>query len=142
MSSPYLVLKNLSCERDGRLLIEQLDIELFLGEILQVEGPNGSGKTTLLNVLSTLSPEYGGDIIWQGQNLNKVRFDYLNELIYLGHAAGIKSILSPLENLRWRAALQLGAEKSDEDIFAALAKVKLAGFEHSPCYSLSAGQQR
>lgn len=137
---PYLALKNLSCERDGRLLIDNLTLDLELGQILQVEGPNGSGKTTMLKIISTLSPDYSGDIEWRGQPIHKVQPEYLNDVIFLGHAAGIKSILSPLENLRWSASMNMA--KTDAEIIRALERVNLAGYEHSPCFSLSAGQQR
>jgi len=52
----------------------------------------------------------------------------------------LKAALSPRENLLWWASLR-GLDVA-ADIDAALARVGLAGYEDSPCYQLSAGQQR
>lgn len=131
---------NLHCERDDRVLIDGLNLSVEPGEICQVEGPNGSGKTTLLRVLCGLSSQYSGEIRWQSRPVNEVKMDYLSQLLYIGHQLGVKSVLSPRENLAWHIAVKglPGGAVIDE----ALERVGLYGFEDSPCYSLSAGQQR
>jgi heme exporter protein A len=40
--------------RGGRLLFEELDLELGRGEALQVRGPNGSGKSSLIRLAAGL----------------------------------------------------------------------------------------
>ncbi|MCR8921691.1 cytochrome c biogenesis heme-transporting ATPase CcmA [Dasania sp. GY-MA-18] len=138
--SVLIATQALNCERDDRLLVKQLTWSLAEGEIHQVEGPNGSGKTSLLRVLCGLSSRYSGEIYWRGQPIKTVRHQYLSELLYLGHQPGIKSVLSPRENLQWHAAVK--GVVAAEAIEQALAKVGLYGYEDAPCYSLSAGQQR
>ena len=132
--------QSLCCERDDRLLVDNLALTVCAGEVYQIEGPNGSGKTSLLRVLCGLSSRYSGDIFWRGQPVAAVKHQYLSELLYLGHQPGIKSVLSPRENLHWHAAVKGNAQM--EAIDSALAKVGLYGYEDVPCYSLSAGQQR
>ena len=61
-------------------------------------------------------------------------------LLWVGHAAGIKGLLTPEENLRWLCALHQPAER--DAIWRALEAVGLRGFEDVPCHTLSAGQQR
>jgi heme exporter protein A len=138
--TPLLQLSNLSCERDERLLIDQLNVSVSPGDIFQIEGPNGSGKTTLLRVLSGLSDSYEGDIFWRGQPILSVRNDFLSHMLYIGHLSGIKAILSPRENLQWYASLK--GVVDDARLMAALDKVGLYGYEDVPCHLLSAGQQR
>ncbi|RJY19935.1 heme ABC transporter ATP-binding protein CcmA, partial [Pseudomonas syringae pv. actinidiae] len=41
---PFLQATALACERDWRVLFENLDLHLCTGDMLQVSGPNGSGK--------------------------------------------------------------------------------------------------
>lgn len=132
---------DLCCERDDRLLVDRLNLEVAAGEICQVEGPNGSGKTTLLRVLCGLSSRYSGDILWRGQPMRKARNDFLSSLLYIGHSAGIKSALTPRENLSWHGAMKRDIQ-GDRVIEEALQRVGLYGFEDAPCYTLSAGQQR
>lgn len=130
----------LSCERDDRLLVDRLSLSVAEGDVCQVEGPNGSGKTSLLRVLCGLSSRFSGDIFWRDQPVSKNRHEYLSQLLYLGHQAGIKAALSARENLQWHMAVK--GLKDNLAIDQALAKVGLYGFEDSPCYMLSAGQQR
>lgn len=140
MSKPLLKVCNLYCERDERVLFEQLDFSIESGEIVQIEGPNGSGKTTLLRILAGLSGAYEGDIYWNDEPVSDVRFDFNSELLYLGHKPGIKSIMNPVENLR--ALVGVRSSVTDQEILQALEKVGLYGYEDVPCHSLSAGQQR
>ncbi len=140
MSAPLLQAKNLFCERDDRVLFEQLDFTLTGGEIVQIEGPNGAGKTTLLRILAGLSQAFEGEIYWKSRPLEQQRAEYFSQLLYLGHKPGVKAILSPLENLRAWLGVRRGA--SDECILGALKKVGLYGYEEVPCHSLSAGQNR
>lgn len=139
-TAALLSVENLSCRRDERVLFDQLSFSLASGEILQVEGPNGSGKTTLLRIVSGLSSAFEGEIYWQGKPMRKARQAFRSELHYLGHLPGVKSALTPIENLRWSASLEL--PNHDDHIMQALEKVGLYGFEESPCFTLSAGQQR
>ncbi len=136
-----LEVRQLYSERDDRVLFADLCFTLNAGDVLQIAGPNGSGKTSLLRILAGLSSRYQGDILWHNHSLNQQRADYLQQLLYIGHGAGIKAGLSPLENLRWSCALR-GLQNNDNQIREALLKVGLRGFEEQACYSLSAGQQR
>ncbi len=141
MPDTLLHIRDLSSERDDRLLIDRLSLTVSAGDIVQVEGPNGSGKTTLLRILCGLSSRFDGELFWRGQPLAACRSEYRAETLYLGHGAGVKAVLSPRENLRWLMALH-NQRPQDSAIEAALEKVGLRGYEDSPCHMLSAGQQR
>ncbi|MEX3772078.1 cytochrome c biogenesis heme-transporting ATPase CcmA [Pseudomonas sp. MYb118] len=140
MTSPVLQTVALACERDLRLLFENLDLRLASGEMVQISGPNGSGKTSLLRLLSGLMQPTAGQILLNDQPLNEQRSELARNLLWIGHAAGIKDLLTPEENLSWLCALHHPA--SLEAIQDALALVGLRGFEDVPCHTLSAGQQR
>lgn len=140
MSQTLLELRNLSCERDERVLFCDLNLEVQAGDIVQIEGPNGSGKTTLLRTLTTTSGDYSGELFWKGQPLAKARLDYLNQLLYVGHLPGVKKALSPRENLAWYAGMNNGHQRLSVE--KALEEVGLFGYEDTPCYHLSAGQMR
>ncbi len=140
LSAPLLTVNKLFCERDDRVLFSQLSFALAAGEIVQIEGQNGSGKTTLLRILSGLSRNYEGEIFWRGEPVTEVREQFCSEMLYFGHQAGVKSVLTPEENLRWYAALSPAIDGAA--IADALQQVGLKGFEDVPCHSLSAGQNR
>ncbi|MYL23322.1 cytochrome c biogenesis heme-transporting ATPase CcmA [Halomonas alkaliantarctica] len=133
--------QQLACERDDRWLFEGLDVDIHSGEVVRIEGPNGSGKTTLLKILSGQLSDYHGELYWNGQPMREVREHFLTNLLYLGHAPGVKTGLTALENLAWYQALD-GQRGSEAERLNALANVGLAGFEDVPAGQLSAGQQR
>lgn len=135
-----LELRDLRCERDERCLFSGLQLALGAGDIVQIEGPNGSGKTTLLRILTTVSADFSGEILWQGQPLRSVRHDYLSQLLFIGHLPGVKKSLTPRENLSWYAGISRLLPRCPVD--EALAAVGLYGYEDLACHALSAGQLR
>jgi len=140
VTTPFLEAVALACERDWRLLFERLDLALVPGDMLQVVGPNGSGKTSLLRLLAGLMQPTAGEVRLRGQSLRRQRAELARNLLWIGHAAGIKGLLTAEENLAWLCALHRPAGR--EAIWQALAAVGLRGFEDVPCHTLSAGQQR
>jgi len=126
-----LQVRNAGCERDERLLFEDLSFSLSPGELLQVVGGNGSGKSTLLRVLLGLYTECYGDIDWA---LDRPP-------LYLGHRLGIKQSLTVIENLRWFGVLREEAV-NETRIEEAVYKLGLSGFEDSLCSHLSEGQRK
>ena len=138
--TPRLEAVGLACERDWRMLFEHLELHLAAGDMLQISGPNGSGKTSLLRLLSGLMRPTSGEIRLDGKPLVEQGSELARVLLWIGHAAGIKDVLTAEENLAWLCALHQPASR--EAIWQALAAVGLRGFEDVACHTLSAGQQR
>lgn len=135
--TPYLHATDLACDRDGRLLFEHLQVQVAAGDMLQVCGPNGCGKTSLLRLLAGLMQPAEGHVAFASPVQRSERG---RQLLWIGHATGIKDALSAEENLAWLCALHTPASR--EHIWTALAAIGLRGFEDVPCQRLSAGQQR
>ncbi|MBX8553510.1 cytochrome c biogenesis heme-transporting ATPase CcmA [Pseudomonas cichorii] len=140
LATPLLEATSLSCERDWRMLFENLELRLETGDMVQISGPNGSGKTSLLRLLSGLMQPTSGEVRLNGRPLEGQRAELARNLLWIGHAAGIKDLLTPAENLSWLCALHQPVQAPD--IWQALDAVGLQGFEDVPCHTLSAGQQR
>lgn len=134
-----LDVEGLCCIRDDRTLFNGLSFSVQPGELVQVEGPNGAGKTSLLRIIAGLAMADGGEIRWKGESTRRNRDEYNQDLLYIGHHTGIKSALTPFENLSFYQKI---AKQSLDDIWPALAKVGLVGYEDVPVAQLSAGQQR
>lgn len=60
--SPLLRFAGVTCRRGGRLLFEDLDLELGPGEALHLSGPNGSGKSSLIRLAAGLLRAEAGTI--------------------------------------------------------------------------------
>ncbi|OLS63476.1 cytochrome c biogenesis heme-transporting ATPase CcmA [Pseudomonas putida] len=138
--TPHLQAVGLACERDWRMLFEHLHLQVTAGDMLQISGPNGSGKTSLLRLLAGLMQPTQGEILLNGKPLAEQGAELARSLVWIGHAAGIKDLLTPEENLTWLCALHRPASR--DAIWQALEAVGLRGFEDVPCHALSAGQQR
>ncbi|MGH8471759.1 MAG: cytochrome c biogenesis heme-transporting ATPase CcmA [Gammaproteobacteria bacterium] len=137
-ASPTLEARDLCCRRGDRLLLAGLSFTLVEGEILQITGANGAGKTTLLRMIAGLTQAESGTLHWRGQPLEKVRSAYLRDLIYVGHADGVKGSLSVAENLALASALHGGGIP----INAALRRLGLGDLADTLTHRLSAGQRR
>ncbi len=140
MQETILAAQDLYCERDERVLFSGLSFVLATGGALRVEGVNGSGKTTLLRILAGLNQAWEGVVTWRGEPLSARREEMAGEVLFIGHATGIKAALTAEENLAWLAGLRGAASRGA--IRGALAQVGLAGSEDLESAALSAGQQR
>nr|WP_275659031.1 cytochrome c biogenesis heme-transporting ATPase CcmA [Shewanella sp. Isolate11] len=130
---------NLTCIREERILFDELSFHIQAGEIVQIEGPNGAGKTSLLRILAGLSRPYAGETLYKGEDITRCRDEYNDDLLYLGHLAGVKSELTAEENLNFNLKISGYDDFETNDI---LAKVNLSGFEEALAGHLSAGQHR
>lgn len=136
---------NLSCVRDERTLFSGLSFTVEPAEMVQIEGRNGAGKTSLLRILAGLSSPDGGEVRWQGVNTRRQRAVFHQQLLYLGHQPGVKSVLTAFENLAFYQSVnrQSMNRKGDADaIYQALENVGLPGYEDVTVAQMSAGQQR
>ena len=131
----------LECRRGDRLLFSGLYFTLEAGTLLHVRGRNGSGKTTLLRALCGLLTHDAGEILWNGASTRRFGEDYRRDILYFGHLNGIKGDLTGIENLRLSATLD-GDPVEDERLWAALARIGLAGCEDLPTKVLSQGQKK
>lgn len=53
-------------------LLKGVNLSVEAGKITALVGGNGSGKTTLFNIITGFEKGYSGDVIFEGNNLNKI----------------------------------------------------------------------
>ena len=127
--------------RDDALIFEGVRLPLGEGEMVHITGPNGCGKTTLIKVITTILEPTQGALFYKGQIVNDVRYQYLSDLLYIGHKTAVKLSLNARENLSWMAAADGLA--GNEIIPEALGVMGLDSESAlSSCKHLSAGQLR
>jgi zinc transport system ATP-binding protein len=57
-----LAARSVSFVRDGRIILENIDIDIAAREIVTLIGPNGAGKTSLVRILLGLVTPDGGEV--------------------------------------------------------------------------------
>lgn len=71
MTEPIVQLQNLSKTIRGKQLIQQLNIDLYPGQITGFLGPNGAGKTTTIRIMTGLMHPTEGTVIIDGLSLQE-----------------------------------------------------------------------
>ncbi len=137
--TPLITADALTCIREERILFDELSFTISAGDIVQIEGPNGAGKTSLLRIIAGLSRPYAGQVNYLEEDITRCRDEYNEDLLYLGHLAGVKSELTAEENLNFNLRISGYSGFDTGDI---LGKVNLSGFEEALAGHLSAGQHR
>jgi branched-chain amino acid transport system ATP-binding protein len=72
MSDAILRVRGLSKSFGGLAAVDNVDLEVGVGELHAVIGPNGAGKTTLINLLSGELPASSGDIFFRGDEISRL----------------------------------------------------------------------
>jgi heme exporter protein A len=141
MYAMSLQAQHLACTRGERQLFRDLDFEIQAGDALWIAGTNGSGKTSLLRMLCGLSMPAEGMVCWNGKDIRSVRDEFNSNLIYIGHASGVKDDLLAWESIAISSTLS-GKPVSPDDACQALAKMGLAHVAELPVRVLSQGQRK
>lgn len=135
LNSAALNAQQLTLSRDDQPIFVDVNIQLSPGQALHVVGNNGVGKTSLLRTLLGLTPPTSGQVLWCGHAITEHRELFYQQLAYIGHQAGIKLLLTPLENVYYASQL---TRADARELLLALGIRQY----HVPCQQLSAGQQR
>jgi ribose transport system ATP-binding protein len=64
---PVVSLKRCTKRFGGILAVNQVDLDIYPGEVHGLVGENGAGKSTLMRVLAGFHPDYEGQIYIQGK---------------------------------------------------------------------------
>ncbi|OAE96340.1 ABC transporter ATP-binding protein [Bradyrhizobium centrolobii] len=71
MTNALISVQNLRVGYGGRVVLDNVSLEIRRNEVLCLVGHNGAGKSTLLNALFGVVSRQGGEISVDGQRLNR-----------------------------------------------------------------------
>ena len=155
-----LQLINVNKEYDGKIVVENFNLEVKKGEFVTFLGPSGCGKTTTLRMIAGLEMPTSGQILLNGKDiaqlpphkrpLNTVfqRYALFPHLdVYDNIAFGLKLKKIPYEAVdkkgnKIEKLRKYTREEIDAKITKALKIVDLEGFEMRDVSTLSGGQQQ
>jgi len=140
ISTNQLKVENLTVFRSELPLFEPVNFNLSAGDAVQISGVNGSGKTSLLRCLCGLSHRHEGVISWNDIHIDNDQTDFHDQLLYIGHALGLKPKLTVEQNLNFYR--QLRFDEADSLIKNALDQLNIGAYYDELVGNLSAGQKR
>ena len=114
----------------GRVIIEDVSLELAAGPSTVILGPNGAGKSVLMRLMHGLLPPTTGSISWNSPGRQAMVFQ---RPVMLRRSA--------LANVAYALKVS-GAVQSEKFAMEALQEVGLAHLAHRPARVLSGGEQQ
>jgi branched-chain amino acid transport system ATP-binding protein len=87
---PVLEVREITRRFGGLVAVNKVSFTVQKNEIFGLIGPNGAGKTTLFNLITGLMPPSDGQLIYEGENITKLR----------PHKIAAKGIARTFQNLR------------------------------------------
>jgi phospholipid/cholesterol/gamma-HCH transport system ATP-binding protein len=62
-NEPVIKIRKLKIAFGSKVVLNEIDLDVFPGETLAVIGPSGTGKSTVLKVLTGLLPPTSGSVV-------------------------------------------------------------------------------
>jgi zinc transport system ATP-binding protein len=121
-----LAARGINLARDGRVILENIDIDIGAGEIVTLIGPNGAGKTTLVRVLLGLMQPGQGEI----RRKPDLRIGYAPQ----------RFDLAPSIPMTVERFLEPGTRSKTDSIGAALSEVGASRVRQTQLTQLSGGE--
>jgi putative ABC transport system ATP-binding protein len=124
-----------------KILFENYQLSIPVGQFLVIHGRSGAGKTTLLNMIGGLEEPDEGSIVVDGLDISHSR----NQRIYYRDKVGfLFQNFALIDNKTVRQNLELISKKDRTDLTIpkALSRVGLEGYDKKKVYTLSGGEQQ
>ena len=118
VKSMLLEIKDLCAGYGDLQVLFNINMHVNEGEVVSLVGSNGAGKTTLLRILSGLEPVKSGQILYEGEDLTKIKsYEKADHGIsHIPQGRGILGSLTVRENLVMGAYPKAARAKMEENI--------------------------
>jgi ABC-2 type transport system ATP-binding protein len=98
-TSPLIQIRNLSKSYGAKVVLKNLSLDIFPGQVIGYIGPNGAGKSTTVKILTGLIPDFTGQVIVDGIDMAENPQEIKKLIGYVPENAEIYDVLSPMEYL-------------------------------------------
>jgi phospholipid/cholesterol/gamma-HCH transport system ATP-binding protein len=148
MNDNLVEINNLSFYRNSRAIFNNMSLNIKKGKITSIMGPSGAGKTTILKLISALLYPDLGTIIYDGQNIHKLRrkklFQVRKDMSMLFQSGALFSDFNVYDNVAYplREHCKLPESMVKTLVLIKLQAVGLRGAEYLYPDELSGGMSR
>ena len=136
---PALEAEYLSRIVAGKILVNNISVQVQVGEVLAIVGPSGSGKTSFLRLLNRLDEPTSGIIRFNGQDYRELAPRKLRQRIGMVMQAAYLFPGTVADNVAY-GPLQRGQTLPAEQIATLLQRVDLPGYQERGVSNLSGGE--
>jgi ABC-2 type transport system ATP-binding protein len=138
-----ITIKNIFKQYDNVTVLDDINIEVFDGEVFGLLGPNGAGKTTLIHILATLIKPTAGTAIVNGYDILKNASKVRSSIGIVFQAPSSDDMLTGYENLKLHSLLYaVPKEVREKRISEVLALVGLTDRKDDQVKKYSGGMRR
>ena len=132
---------NLRKVYDGFVAVDNLNLEIYKGEIFGLLGPNGAGKTTTISMLLGLVPPTSGDAWISGYSIKRNPIEVRKHVGFLAENLGFYDGMTAWENLMITARLNK-VDNAEERVKELAEKVGISGWLHEEVGKFSRGMKQ
>lgn len=134
---------NLSKKFKTKVVVKEVNVELFAGESVGLLGPNGAGKSTTISMLSSLVQPTSGDVLWNEKSIAKNPDPLRKALGVVPQEIALYPELSARENLAFFGRVNgLKGELLATRITEVLTKIGLLDRQKDIVKTFSGGMKR
>jgi len=128
----------------GKLVaLDNLNFDIYRGEIFGLLGPNGAGKSTFISILTTLCKPTSGDVLIKGFSVKKQPDKVKRSIGFVPQDIALYTMLSGLDNLNfWAGIYGLSGRLKKERIREVLSIVRLEDRVKDKVEEYSGGMKR
>lgn len=102
---PIIQIHNLHKFYGAKHVLNDINLDIFPGQVIGYIGPNGAGKSTTVKILSGLLSDYKGSVTVKGLDVQKNALEVKSLIGYVPEMAELYDVLTPNEFLGLMGAL-------------------------------------
>jgi putative ABC transport system ATP-binding protein len=137
--APILETRILSRSVAGKILVDDISVQIQAGEVLAVVGPSGAGKSSFLRLLNRLDEPTGGTVLLHGRDYREIAPQELRRCVGMVMQTAYLFRGTVATNVTF-APRQRGEAVTAEQVAALLDQVGLPGCEDRNVATLSGGE--
>ncbi len=146
--APIIIVKDLAARFGNNIVFENVNFNVYEGEVLVIVGASGCGKSTLLKIMIGLQKPYSGQVLYQGMDIVSAEETELNQyrqnIGVLFQSSALFGSMTIRENIELPLQEYTDIDQAtiDSIIRMKLGMVNLAGYENHQPSELSGGMKK
>ncbi|HWJ25439.1 MAG TPA: ABC transporter ATP-binding protein [Flavisolibacter sp.] len=105
MESPVISIKHLNKNYGSKKVLNDINLDVYPGQVIGYIGPNGAGKSTTVKILCGLLTDYEGNVTIKGRDVKQDTLEVKKVIGYIPEIAELYDVLTPEEYLNFTGSL-------------------------------------